>query len=258
EAESRKKSAQAAISEAKGNLESALASYEALVGEEVGEPQQSAGTQIEFDSDPQIAMDIGLTNSPVIKSAKSRVVSTRAVEKERKAAFMPDIALNLKATNDLDLSGTPGTSRVQTGMIVVNYNLFAGFGDLKRKQSAALLRQQAEYSLARDKRAYKAQLKKNLSSLKTAQRRKEIFSSQVMENQKVRDTFMEQFSVGRKTLFNLLDVEQSLFISKNNMIAEKYNVTLAGYNLLATQGLLLKTLGANTPRAEEPRFKMFF
>ncbi|MBF0195459.1 MAG: TolC family outer membrane protein [Magnetococcales bacterium] len=258
EVESRKKTAEAAITTAKGDLEYAIASFEALVGDEVGEPQPSAITQIEFDSNPQTAMEFGLKNSPIIKSAKSRVESTRAVEKEKKAAFMPDIALNLKATNDLDLSGTPGTSRVQTGMIVVNYNIFAGFGDLKKKQSASLLRRQAEYTLDREIRTYKAQLKKNLSALKTAQKRKEIFTSQVIENEKVRDTFNEQFSVGRKTLFNLLDVEQSLFNSKNNMITEKYSVTLAGYNLLATQGLLLKTLGANTPKAEKPRYKLFF
>jgi outer membrane protein, adhesin transport system len=252
ETQSRKRSAEAAIYSAKGDMESAMASYIALVGDQADEPQNPIKPDIVVATDEDSALEIGLANNPQVISSQMRVVGAKAVEKEKRAAFIPDVSLTLKSTNDWDLSGSQGISRVNSGMIVANYALFSGGADLKKKQAATLLRRQAEYTYEREKRNFTAKIKKSLSALETAKKRKQAFVAQVEENKKVRDAFSQQYGIGKRTLFDLLDVEQSLFNSKNSLVTERYKETIAKFKLLAVQGLLLKTLRATVPTALEP------
>jgi len=67
----------------------------------------------------------------------------------------------------------------------------------------------------------------------------------------VRDAYIQQFELGQRSLLDLLDVQNELFVSRSTLTTESNTVAFGVYRTLATLGLLLRTL--SIPLPEEAR-----
>ena len=66
-------------------------------------------------------------------------------------------------------------------------------------------------------------------------------------SRETRDAYVEQFEVAQRTLLDVLDAENELFVSESELTTARTNEMLAGFSLLAVSGRLLTTLGVTPP-----------
>ena len=71
--------------------------------------------------------------------------------------------------------------------------------------------------------------------------RTQVQSNEVAANERVRDTYMQQFDLGSRSLLELLDSENELFLSAGNLTTTKYLNIFSIYKILATNGTLMST-----------------
>ena len=75
---------------------------------------------------------------------------------------------------------------------------------------------------------------------------------QVEANQNTRDVYAQQFDIGQRSLLDLLDATNELFLSKNDLITANYEELFANYRILASQGELVQSLGVAFPTEATP------
>jgi adhesin transport system outer membrane protein len=64
--------------------------------------------------------------------------------------------------------------------------------------------------------------------------------------------YAQQFDIGQRSLLDLLDATNELFLSKNDLITAKYEELFANYRILASQGQLVQALGVAFPTEATP------
>ena len=62
-----------------------------------------------------------------------------------------------------------------------------------------------------------------------------------------RNSYNQQFTLGQRTLLDLLDAENEAFTAEQNYISRNYLEVFARYRLLADMGQLLSHLGVTPP-----------
>jgi outer membrane protein, adhesin transport system len=65
------------------------------------------------------------------------------------------------------------------------------------------------------------------------------------------NVYLDQFALDRRTLLDVLDSQNELFVSRSNHVNALYTEMFAVFRIMALQGMLLKTL--NLPRPREAR-----
>jgi adhesin transport system outer membrane protein len=73
------------------------------------------------------------------------------------------------------------------------------------------------------------------------------FAIQAVANEKVVAAYKDQFELDRRTLLDVLDAQNELFVSRSNAVNSEYLEMLAVYRLLSLQGQLLQTMGVEAP-----------
>ena len=74
------------------------------------------------------------------------------------------------------------------------------------------------------------------------------FSAQADANKEVVKAYLDQFSLNRRTLLDVLDSQNELFVSQSNTVNSEFLEMFAVYRLLALKGRLLPTIGVEYPR----------
>jgi outer membrane protein, adhesin transport system len=64
--------------------------------------------------------------------------------------------------------------------------------------------------------------------------------------------YKDQFDLNRRTLLDVLDSQNELFVARANAINAQYLEMFAVYRMLALKGDLLKTLDVPVPRESDP------
>ena len=86
----------------------------------------------------------------------------------------------------------------------------------------------------------------------SARDRTRQFSLQAKANQEVVNAYKDQFNLNRRTLLDVLNIQNELFIALNNTVNSEFLEMLAVYRLLALKSVLLKSLGIGYPREADP------
>jgi adhesin transport system outer membrane protein len=69
---------------------------------------------------------------------------------------------------------------------------------------------------------------------------------------KAMEAYQSQFNIGQRTLLDLLDSANEMFVAKSSYVNARYDETFAGYRILASMGALNKTLGVTLPQETAP------
>ena len=69
-----------------------------------------------------------------------------------------------------------------------------------------------------------------------------------MASQDVVDAYKDQFDLNRRTLLDVLDAQNELFVSQTNKMNAEFLEMFAVYRILALRGALLPTLNVNYPQ----------
>ncbi|NQY25987.1 MAG: TolC family outer membrane protein [Piscirickettsiaceae bacterium] len=231
------------------NLRDAETNYLRVVGdtaESLSDPESPRSFIPETVDD---AIGLALGNHPTLKSAESDVESAYAQHETAASPFYPRIDFELGATADNDLDGVNGHNNDVTAMFRLRYNLFNGGKDKARRQETAHLINQSTEIRNNTHRQVEQSVRLSWNALQTVDNQMSFFELHVDSSEKSRDAYRQQFGLGQRTLLDLLDSENEVFVSRQALVNAQYDQFFAMYRILNSMGSLLQSIDVALPEA---------
>ncbi|MBV1879729.1 MAG: TolC family outer membrane protein [Pseudomonadales bacterium] len=188
------------------------------------------------------AIQIGLQNNPGLQAAEAELEAARAGYKQARAAYHPRFDLELGATRNDDGDGTVGANDDETAVIRMTYNLYRGGADKARINEAQATEFVSRQNLASINRAVEEDITLVWNELDDILMRLEYLKAHVKSTREVLDVYNEQLSLGKRTLLDLLDIQNELLRAEVALITGEYTAMFASYRVLTSTGRLLPTL----------------
>ncbi len=248
QAKSRLASAKATESSTRQSLRNAEANYIRFVGDEPGQLQlpEIPFNGLEADVDAEVRK--ALAHSPTLDIFASDIEVAYAESIQTRSTFYPQVDLQLNGTTGHDLDGIDGGNSGASALVVANWNLYRGGADMARSREFIHRHQQSKESRARAGREVENDVRTTWASMVSAGERAKQFAAQADANTEVVKAYKDQFNLDRRTLLDVLDAQNELFVSRSNTINAEFLEMLAVYRLTALKGALLPSMELQYPR----------
>ena len=234
------------------NTRQALRDAESQYIQEVGDAP--GALQLPVLPYDQLAADVNeevmdaLSYSPTLDIYEADIEVAYAEANGTRSTFYPQVDLQLNARNGDNLGGIEGRDTSASALVVMNWNLYRGGADMARSREFIHRHQQAKESRAEASRGVEFDVRQTWSSMVAAGERARQFAAQADANTEVVKAYKDQFSLDRRTLLDVLDAQNELFVSRSNTVNSEFLEMLAVYRLLALKGQLLPSLELSYPR----------
>jgi adhesin transport system outer membrane protein len=169
-----------------------------------------------------------------------------------KSAFYPRFDAELSRGADNNLDGEPGHSNEWQAMLRMRYNLFAGGSNKADLQSKSHQINQAMDIRNNALRVLAEDLGLAWNALHNARQQLPIAQQYVDHSSRVRESYQKQFTLGERSLLDLLDSENELFTASRRLEDVRFTELFTQYRIKATMGSLLKSQGVVAPMASAP------
>lgn len=222
------------------NLKQALVKFHRQTGrfikaEELEMPEMSYHLPANADA----MVDIAFANYPAINVADYNIVSKKYGKKRVNAQYYPIVDFELKATHNNNTGGDEGSTDIQSAMLSLNYNLYDGGkrGAEKQLKTADMMK---EYERSYIERRNLIEAVRLAWNIKEAEEMKMPFLKDYVDlTRKTRDAFLEENRLGRRSLTEVLNMENDYNTSKTTLARSKYTVMIAYFRLLQATGVLM-------------------
>jgi len=241
------------------STEQALREAEALFIQKVGDtPGSMAFPDIPREKLPPSVDDAvrqAVTASPTLAVFESDIKVAQAEFEGSGSTLYPTVELQANATTGNDLNGIEGSDNRQSLLAVMRWNLYRGGADQARQREFMY-----RHAVSKERRADAArQVEKDMrdtwAGMLAAAERAQQFLEQANANEKVVNVYLDQFSLDRRTLLDVLDSQNELFVSRSSHVNALYTEMFAVFRVLALKGELLKTLDVAKPRESKVDMK---
>ena len=224
----------------RANLHDVAARYQRIVGELP--PEELPEFEVPVGAIPsyvEAALDESYRRNPGFLAAMMAIKSSKHAVKVQESKFYP--RLDLRAYHDWswDRDGIDGYRREAAVEVVMSYNIFNGGSDLAAvKQYKQKLYESMDL---KDKACHDLR-----QTVEIAYNDRKSLTTQVKyldEHRKrldqVRVAYLDQFTIGRRTLLDLLDTENEYYQAQRAYVNGEYDLRVAGARTLAAMGRLL-------------------
>ena len=192
------------------------------------------------------ALEMGLANHPRLKSAGAEVNAAREQLAAAQALFFPRVHLEISGSDYDSVDGVEGNNRSAEIMLRGRYSLTGGRDTARRQQTAYQL-DQAKEVRAQTRRQISEGIRLAWNAYDTARSQLEDFKLHVDASTKALQAYRKQFTIGQRTLVDLLDQENEVFQANINYANGLNDLMFAEYRILAGTGRLLWALEVPLP-----------
>lgn len=189
-----------------------------------------------------------LTQSPTLDIFGSDIQVAYAEFKGTASTLYPQIDFQANVRQGSDLGGVEGRDRSASALVVADWNLYRGGGDVARIREFAHRHQVSKEQRAESARNIEDSVRQTWAQMISAGEQARQFSAQASANSEVVRAYKDQFGLDRRTLLDVLDAQNELFVSRSNTINSEFLEMFSIYSLLALKGQLLPTLNVTYPR----------
>jgi adhesin transport system outer membrane protein len=194
----------------------------------------------------EAALKTAQEGNAALAAANTDVEAARAERAAAKGTFYPSLDLVLARNWNEDIAGIEGDDENYGAYLQMRYNLLNGGGDTAQEKAAAgrlakakSRRDDVQWQVTESLRlawnAYEA-VNQQLQYLKIHER----------ASQRTRDAYNKQFSIGQRTLLDLLDTENELFEARRDVVRAEFDRLGTQYRVQALTGSLQSLLvGSN-------------
>jgi adhesin transport system outer membrane protein len=193
------------------------------------------------------AIDAAIENHPILKSANVDIESAIAQHATAKTAFMPRVDLELSATHNKDIDGIEGVNEDASAMVRLRYNLYNGGKDTARRKETAELINQAKSIRDNTYRQAVESMRLSWIAHQTVKSQMAFFESHKNSSIKSNEAYQKQFNIGRRSLLDLLDSANEMFVAKSAYTNAKYDELYSQFRILASGGALNSYLNVKLP-----------
>ncbi len=225
------------------NLHDVSARYQRIIGEIPLDDLEPAPL-LEKGMPVQVlsGLDTAFHQNPEILAASENILASKAAVAGARSRYHPRVDLRLYADYGADVNRINGRSNNQVAEVVLRYNLFNGGAD-----RAAVYQAKDEVDVAKDLRDKACRDVRQ--ELRIAHNDGQRISQQLRylqqhksATERARIAYRDQFSIGQRTLLDLLDTENEYFEANRAYVNGNYDLTVAHARTLASMGELLVAL----------------
>ncbi len=248
QAKARLSAARAVESSTRQSLRNAESRYKQETGDEAGQlslPEVPFGTLAQNVS---AEVEKALAYSPTLDIFEADIEVAYAEAQKTKSSFYPQLDLEVNGSHANDIDGVEANETGASALLVMNWNLYRGGADMARSREFIHRHQQSKERRAEAARSVENDVRSTWASMVSAGERAKEFAAQADANTEVVKAYQDQFNLDRRTLLDVLDAQNELFVSRSNAINAEFLEMFAVFRLLALKGALLPTLGVEYPR----------
>ncbi len=189
------------------------------------------------------ALEIAYNSNPALMAAKAELEAAVAARKQAKGNFHPTVNLELGATRNDNIDGAVGANDDESALVRMTYNLYRGGSDKARSNEAEAREFAARETLRSSRLVVEEDVTLIWNELQDILIRLEYLEAHVMATKEVLKVYNEQLTLGKRTLLDLLDVQNELLRAEVAYVSGQYLALLARYRVATSGGQLLNTLG---------------
>jgi adhesin transport system outer membrane protein len=232
------------VSEA--NVADAQTDYQFVVGRIPENLVKPHAVDSVIPSSMEEAQQLAVNNYPILKSAQADVQAREAQNVVAKSNYYPklDIAVDQKWEDDVDITGY---QEELSATAIVRFNIFNGFNDKARIAETCYLVKEAREIRNNTQRQIVESIRLSWVAYQSAQNRITYLQNYVKATGATAEAFSKQWNIGRRTMFDVLDIEAELINAKIDLVNAQYDKTYAQYRILSGVGSLVHTLGLQWP-----------
>jgi adhesin transport system outer membrane protein len=194
------------------------------------------------------AVHQALAHNPTLGVASANIKAAEADHAVAESAFYPRAYLEADASVGDNLGGIAGNENRRSVLATMKWSLYRGGADTARLQESKYRQAAAKERRDMAARQVEKDTRDAWAGMVSSADRSGEFQDQAAANEKIVSVYFDQFSLGRRTLLDVLDAQNELFASRSNALNAGYAEKFAVFRLLALQGSLLETLGVPKPR----------
>ncbi|WP_410500121.1 TolC family outer membrane protein [Chitinibacter sp. S2-10] len=233
--------AKANLSAAQSALNEANIAYQRMVGEvaeDLVRPASPEGLPMTMEE----AANWAAGNNRLLQAARADAAGAQAQHGLAQSQMYPRVDLEAGAvyTDTLDGIRVEETERYY-GMVKVRYFFKSGEDKAYVAETKELV-----YAAEEVARRVERQVRQNASlswnAMMIAAERVPVLTSYANSSKAARDEYSKQFSLGQRSLLDLLDSENEYFTARRDLVAGQYDELRARFRLLADGNQLLSTL----------------
>lgn len=188
-----------------------------------------------------------LAANPLLSAAQANIRANQAVKREAESNWWPKISAEVNVGRARNLDGVKGINNETLAMLVFRYNFYKGGADLARVRAETERISESIQKSLQVRLAVEEDVRKTWHALQATQERLLDLEDYVKSSTEVRQAYLDQFSLGERTLLDLLDSENELYNARVMLLAARHAEAFGYYRLLAAIGALLPTLDVPLP-----------
>jgi len=236
--------AQASLTQLRGQLAQAEAAFLHLTGQPPGTLADAGSFEAMLPVSLAAALTQALEAHPAIRAAQKELLAAQADRESLRSRFTaPRLALEVGTSANHDLDGLRGAYADRFAMLRLRYNLFRGGIDDARVREAEARIDEARANHGKARNDTERDLRQAWQGLAEDRNRLPQLQRYAAASAQVVASYRLQFSIGQRTLLDVLNAENELFAAKSSQYTGSYAVTVGELRVLAAMGKLLQTLG---------------
>jgi len=192
------------------------------------------------------ALEIARRTNPTIRFLQADVGSAEAQSRRTDANAYPKLFLEADGRVGEDVGGYEGDVADARIGLVMRYQ-FQGSSKRAARQEEVRRVSESRARLLAQTRNVENEVRQSYSIYRTAQRRTTKITAQVKIAQRLLDTYEQEFTVGQRSLLDVLNTQNALFQAQANLVNAKSAENYVRYRILASVGVLLRSLGIAPP-----------
>ncbi len=246
--EARSARARATLTQTLNDLRDSEAAYTRIVGQFPDRLEAPEFPEGVLPRDLDDAVALAGTNNPTTKIFEADVRTATAEVSVREVPYYPSVTLEAESEYNDGRDGIDSYEFNNQVMLRLRWNLFRGGIDRAARQEALSRLAESKNRRLRSFLGAQQEMRQSWFALEASRQRVEDLADSVRFNVETRDAYRQQFEVAQRTLLDVLDAENELFVSSGQLVSAQTNELLASYRILAVAGSLLATLNIAPPQ----------
>lgn len=193
------------------------------------------------------AIDIARKNNPRIGMTAADIDAASAQVEQSQSGLYPKLSLEGRGVIGNDTSGISGYSTDLQGRLVLKWNIFDG--GIKSNEAQENIRRETEAMLAQQAafREVEEAVRVSWSRINRQTQLATQYAAQMAASDALVKAYREQFTIGQRSLLDVLDAQNSRFNAQVLNETAVYAARFAEYRLMASTGQLMAFLNVTPP-----------
>ena len=245
--EARSARARATVTQSLNDLRDSEAAFTRVIGQfpnKLDTPRRSAEG---LPDSLEAALALAEKNNPTTKIFDADVRAATAAVSLSESPFYPKVTLEAESEYNDGINGVDDYEFNNQVMLRMRWNWFRGGIDNAGRQEALARLSESKNRRLQSYLAAQQDMRESWFAHEASQQRVKDLADSVKFNLETRNAYRQQFQVARRTLLDVLDAENELFVSKGQLATARTNQYLASNRVLAVAGQLLKTREIQLP-----------